>query len=256
MDCPPTVGKPCAKYELPPPFPEVFSTFYTTIVTDCDAKSCTNFTNIGEFLQNSTAGEQRHDRVGAGSWETTFIFPFQYIENNNYIQFDAIWFGRNCTLNSRSNFPRFGVPPYFTCGNTFTGKLGATFKGCEWRSGGHSKTDEVIIDKWLLIQLRDGRFIPFAHEVQRRPTPASNHTEFYDTVFASFFPDFLDPSQLSMPTFCGQNLAALTTSRVEGNEPGMKPPEFMREKLARNKAYDIAEYYDAKRRLQLLRNQG
>lgn len=103
--------------------------------------------------------------------------------------------------------------------------------------------------------MRDGRFIPFAHEVQRRPTPASNHTEFYDTVFASFFPDFLDPSQLSMPTFCGQNLAALTTSGVEGNEAGMKPPEFMREKMTRNKAYDIAEYYDAKRRLQLLRNQ-
>lgn len=74
-------------------------------------------------------------------------------------------------------------------------------------------------------------------------------------MFASFFPDYLDPSQLSMPTFCGRNLAASTTSRVEGNEPGNKPVEFMPEKLARNKAYDIAEYYDAKRRLQLLRNQ-
>lgn len=42
-------------------------------------------TNIGEMLQNATAGEQRIDEIGI-SWTTRFIFPFQYIENDDYIQ--------------------------------------------------------------------------------------------------------------------------------------------------------------------------
>lgn len=76
---------PCAKYELPPPFPAVFSTFYTETVTTCDNKRCTNTTIIGDMQQNATAGEQRHDIVGTG-WNTRFIFPFRYIDFDDFIQ--------------------------------------------------------------------------------------------------------------------------------------------------------------------------
>lgn len=38
------------------------------------------------MLQDAKAGEQRHDTVGANHWNTRFIFPFQYIENNDFIQ--------------------------------------------------------------------------------------------------------------------------------------------------------------------------
>ncbi|XP_078374092.1 uncharacterized protein LOC144657611 isoform X1 [Oculina patagonica] len=219
-NCPSTVKDPCAKYELPPPFPDVFSTFYTVKITTCNNKACTNVTNIGELLQNATAGEQRHDTVGT-SWNTQFIFPFHYIENNDFIQvyyqFDAAWFEKNCSLNSRSIFPRFGVPPYFTCDQSqIRAKMGlnATFKVCLWQSGGHSKNDEVTIERWLLMNLRDGRYIPFSHEVQTKPTPTSNITVYYDTMYPSFFPDFLDPSQLSMPAFCAHGAASFYKNKA------------------------------------------
>jgi len=227
--CPNKVQNPCAPFKPTPSFPEVFSTFYTLTVTTCDNQGCTNFTNIGELLQNATAGEQRHDRVGT-SWETTFIFPFRYIENNDFIQFDAAWFERNCSLNSRASFPRFGVPPYFTCDQQVVSKRdGGTFKVCLWQTGGHSKTEEVTNEKWLLIELPDGRFIPFSHEVQTRPTPASNYTVFYDTMYTSFFPDFLDPSQLSMPLFCAHNVVSSIAKHTGKNEPVIKPPKYGRE---------------------------
>ena len=83
--CSANITDPCATYQLPPPLPKVFSTFYTTTVTNCKNKACTTVTNIGEMLQNATAGEQRIDEIGI-SWTTRFIFPFQYIENDDYIQ--------------------------------------------------------------------------------------------------------------------------------------------------------------------------
>lgn len=58
------------------------------------------------------------------------------------------------------------------------------------------------------MNLRDGRYIPFSHEVKTKPNPTSNITVFYDTVFPSFFPDFLDPSQLSLPQFCARGAAS------------------------------------------------
>lgn len=201
--CPSTIKDPCAKYELPPPFPAVFSAFYTETVTTCDNKQCTNVTIIGDMQQNATAGEQRHDIVGT-TWNTRFIFPFRYIDFGDFIQFDAAWFEKNCSLTSRAAFPRFGVPPYFTCDKSMISvKMNnATLKGCIWQSGGHTKTEEVTIERWTLINLRDGRYIPYSHDIQQKPSSTSNITVYRDIRFASFFPDFLDPSQLTMPTFC------------------------------------------------------
>ena len=71
-----------------------------------------------------------------------------------------------------------------------------------WQSGGHSKTEEVTIERWTLINLRDGRYIPYSHDIQWKPNSSSNMTVYHDIWYASFFPDFLDPSQLSMPAFC------------------------------------------------------
>lgn len=90
--CESTVKDPCAKYELPPPFPAVFSTFYTETVTTCDNKQCKNTTIIGDMQQNATAGEQRHDIVGTG-WNTRFIFPFRYIDFDDFIQvyYEVFW---------------------------------------------------------------------------------------------------------------------------------------------------------------------
>ena len=124
--------------------------------------------------------------------------------NSFSFKFDAAWFEKNCNLSSRTTFPRFEVPSYFTCDQSMISvKMdNATLKGCLWQSGGHSKTEEVTIERWTLINLRDGRYIPFSHDIQRKPTPTSNITVYHDIRFASFFPDFLDPSQLSMPTFC------------------------------------------------------
>ena len=114
--CPSSVNDPCGSYSLPPPFPGVFSTFYTQIVKICDNKGCTNYTNIGELLQDAKAGLQRHDKIGL-SWETTFIFPFAYIENKHFLQvcksfrseykYDHESAGFCCSHLSRSPRPRF-----------------------------------------------------------------------------------------------------------------------------------------------------
>ena len=42
--------------------------------------------------QNATAGEQRHDIVGTG-WNTRFIFPFRYIDFDDFIQvyYQVFW---------------------------------------------------------------------------------------------------------------------------------------------------------------------
>lgn len=213
--CSANITDPCATYQLPPPLPKVFSTFYTTTVTNCKNKACTTVTNIGEMLQNATAGEQRIDEIGI-SWTTRFIFPFQYIENDDYIQFDTAWFKKSCILKTRSIFPRFGVPYYFTCdlSEKFIEKYNATLKMCSWESGGRSKTEMVSLERWFLESLPDGRYKPYMYQSISRPTPSSNNTEYTDTMYYSFFTDFLDPSQLTMPTFCAQGVAAFYKTEV------------------------------------------
>ncbi|XP_068757212.1 uncharacterized protein [Montipora capricornis] len=234
--CPSSVNDPCGSYSLPPPFPGVFSTFYTQIVKICDNKGCTNHTNIGELLQDAKAGLQRHDKIGL-SWETTFIFPFTYIENRYFLQFNAAWFNRNCSVNSRASFPRFEVPSYFTCDNK-----GGTFKVCSWQSGGHSKTGKVTIEKWLLYDLPDGRYVPYYHEVEIRLTPSSNKTTFYETMYASFFPDFLDPSQLSMPSFCARDVTGYPVATPETKHM-VNPPKIEPEMLEEIKSHGIAGFF-------------
>ena len=103
---------------------------------------------------------------------------------------------------------------------------------------------QVIIEKWLLIELQDGRFIPYFHEVEKRATPASNQTTFYDTMFPSFFPDFLDLSQLTMPTFCADDVTGgPTTSPVEGNEPAINPLKIGPKIIEEIKAQGIAGFF-------------
>ena len=106
--CSSNITDPCATYHLPPPLPKVFSTFYTTTVTTCVNKACTSETNIGELLQNATAGEQRRDEIGI-SWNTRFIFPFQYIENDDYIQVTRVLvnLGKPVFFNDRHIFCRW-----------------------------------------------------------------------------------------------------------------------------------------------------
>lgn len=115
----------------------------------------------------------------------------------------------------RTTFPRFEVPPYFSCDppqtNVDARKLSAqisakmdnaTLKVCSWQSGGHSKTEQVTIEHWVLMSLPDGRYIPYLHQVDTSPSSTSNTTLYYDTLYASFFADFMDRNQLAMPNFC------------------------------------------------------
>ena len=57
-----------------------------------------------------------------------------------------------------------------------------------------------------------------------------------------------------MPAFCGQNLATSMTSGARKNEAAIEPPNFTREKVAGNKANDIAAFY-AKRGLYVIRKE-
>lgn len=234
--CPSSVKDPCGSYKSPPSFPDVFSAFYTLTITTCNNTGCTNETNIGEFLQDATTGMQRHDKIGH-HWDTTFVFPFSFIQGKPYIQFDAAWFVKNCSINSLSSFPRFGVPSYFTCY-----KKKGTFKECRWQTGGHSKTEKVTMEKWLLYDLPDGRFVPYYHELQVRPTPVSNQTTFYDTMYASFYADFLDPSQLSLPTFCGNCDATGYPSTTPKTKPKLNLSKIGREILAEMKSHGISGF--------------
>ena len=98
------------------------------------------------------------------------------------------------------------------------------------------------MEKWLLYDLPDGRFIPYYHEVQVRPTLASNQTTFYDTMYASFFADFLDPSQLSLPSFCGNGGVTGYPSTTPQTKRKINLSKIGREILAEMKSHGISGF--------------
>ena len=132
-----------------------------------------------------------------------------------WFQFDVYWMEKNCTLTSRNTFPRFEVPAHFTCNQLQVVKRdNATFTACSWQHGGHNPEEQVIIEKWLLQPMADGRYIPVTHDVQVLSTPSSKTSVFYETIYLSFFNDLLDPSQLIMPAFCGRADLALFKNKA------------------------------------------
>lgn len=77
-----------------------------------------------------------------------------------------------------------------------------------------------------------------------KPSLASNRTTFYDTNYASFFEDFMDPSQLSMPNFCARDVTAqVTGSPVGGHEPAINRPKIGPEIIAEMKANGIVGFF-------------
>ena len=93
-------------------------------------------------------------------------------------------------------------------------KYNATLKMCAWESGGRSKTEMVSSERWYLESLPNSQYRPYMYQSIARPTPSSNITVYADTMYYSFFTDFLDPSQLTMPTFCAQGAAVFYKTEV------------------------------------------
>lgn len=68
-------------------------------------------------------------------------------------------------------------------------------------------------------------------------------------MYTSFFPDFLDPSQLSMPLFCAKNVVSSIAKHTWKDKPAIKPLKYGREGMAEIEANEIPPFFE-KRLLQ------